>query len=227
LGLLGLLGLSFTVVGQAATQVDDTMAQRVLACTACHGKEGRAAADGFYPRIAGKPAGYLFNQLVAFRDGRRHYGLMTALIDPLDETYLRQIAEYFAAIDLPYASPQAATAPPAVLARGRTLVLDGDPALRVPACVACHGAALTGVQPATPGLVGLPPDYLNAQLGAWRAGQRRAREPDCMATVARALAPQDVAAVSSWLAAQAVPVPTHPAAALPAPAPLDCGSFKR
>ena len=39
------------------------MAQRVLACTGCHGPEGRAAADGYYPRIAGKPAGYLFNQL--------------------------------------------------------------------------------------------------------------------------------------------------------------------
>ena len=32
-----------------------------------------------------------------------------------------------------------------------------------------------------PGLLGLPRDYLNGQLGAWRSGQRRAVEPDCMA----------------------------------------------
>jgi len=199
------------------------MAQRLLACTACHGKEGRAASDGFHPRIAGKPAGYLLQQLRAFRDGRRQYALMTALLDPLSDAYLREIAEHFAAIELPYPAPQPATAPAHVLARGRTLVLEGDATLRVPACVACHGAALTGVQPALPGLVGLPRDYLNAQLGAWRAGQRRAAAPDCMAGIARALAPQDIAAVSQWLAAQPVPAPGRPAATLPAPMPLECG----
>ena len=54
-----------------ATSVPDTIAERVRACTVCHGKEGRATSDGYYPRIAGKPAGYLFNQLVNFREGRR------------------------------------------------------------------------------------------------------------------------------------------------------------
>ena len=44
--------------------VPDTMAQRVQACTPCHGKEGRATNQGYFPRIAGKPAGYLANQLV-------------------------------------------------------------------------------------------------------------------------------------------------------------------
>ena len=30
-----------------------SMASRVLACTACHGQEGRATPDGYFPRIAG------------------------------------------------------------------------------------------------------------------------------------------------------------------------------
>ena len=81
------------------------MAQRMLACTGCHGPEGRAAADGYYPRIAGKPAGYLFNQLVNFRDGRRAYALMTNLLAPLDDAYLREIAAHFAGLDLPYPAP--------------------------------------------------------------------------------------------------------------------------
>ena len=55
----------------AAPKVEDSMAQRVLACTGCHGAQGRAASDGYYPRIAGKPAAYLYNQLLSFRDGRR------------------------------------------------------------------------------------------------------------------------------------------------------------
>ena len=64
---------------------------------------------------------------------------------------------------------------------------------------------MTGVAPPFPGLLGLPRDYLNAQLGAWRSGQRRAHAPDCMAQVAARLSPEDIGAVSSWLAAQPVP----------------------
>lgn len=210
----------------AAPPVPDTIAQRVLACTGCHGQQGRAASDGFYPRLAGKPAGYLYNQLLAFRDGRRQYALMTALLDPLDNANLRDIAAHFAALELPYPAPQPATAPAAVLARGRALVEQGDAALRVPACAACHGAALTGALPAVPALLGLPRDYLNAQLGAWRTGQRRGAAPDCMAQVAQALAPQDISAVAQWLAAQPVPGAGKPAESLPAPMPLDCGGAR-
>lgn len=208
----------------AAPKFEDTLAQRTLACTACHGKEGRAAPDGYYPRIAGKPAGYLYNQLLNFRDGRRHYGLMTRLIDPLSEPYLFEIAQYFAALDLPYPPPQPATLPPAVLERGRVLATQGDAKTKVPACVQCHGDRLTGVAPNTPGLLGVPRDYLNSQLGAWKAGQRRAQSPDCMAQIAKRLAPEDLTAVTAWLAAQPLPADPHPAPAATTKPPLECGS---
>ena len=55
----------------APSVVEDTLAQRLVPCTLCHGKEGRAASDGFYPRIAGKPAAYLLHQLDNFRGERR------------------------------------------------------------------------------------------------------------------------------------------------------------
>ena len=96
-------------------------------------------------------------------------------------------------------------------------------AQRVIACTGCHGTQMTGLAPFIPGLLGLPRDYLNAQLGAWRSGQRRALPPDCMAQVAQRLSPEDIGAVSAWLAAQ--PVPAH-AAAPPAPSmplPIACG----
>jgi cytochrome c553 len=94
----------------------------------------------------------------------------------------------------------------------------------VPACAKCHGEALTGIAPNTPGLLGLPRDYLNSQLGAWRTGQRKAHAPDCMAQFAKRLAPDDLAAVTSWLAAQPLPANPRAASALPAPAPIECGS---
>jgi cytochrome c553 len=203
------------------------MAQRSLACTACHGAQGRAAADGYYPRLAGKPAAYLYNQLLNFRDGRRHYGLMTQLLDPLTDAYLMDIAQYFSALELPYPPPPAASAAASAstLAQGQRLVTQGDPARQVPACVQCHGQRMTGMQPNVPGLLGLPRDYVNAQLGAWKAGKRRAHAPDCMAQVIERLSLDDINAAATWLAHQPVPADSKPAplALAPAGTPV-CGS---
>ena len=199
------------------------MARRARACTGCHGEQGRAAPDGYYPRLAGKPAAYLYEQLLAFRDGRRHYAPMTHLLEPLSDDYLRALAGHFAALAVPYAPPTSPAPEPPIQARARQLVEHGDAARALPACAACHGGRLTGVQPAVPALLGLPRDYLNAQLGAWREGTRRARDPDCMAEVARRLLPGDIAALSAWLAAQPMPVPAAADAALPRAMPLQCG----
>jgi cytochrome c553 len=224
--LAGVLLAAAGAVVHAAPPVEDTMAQRVLACTGCHGPEGRAAADGYYPRIAGKPAGYLYNQLLSFRDGRRQYALMANLLAPLTDSYLREIAEHFSALDLPYPPPQSAgigASPTST--RGRTLVTEGDAALKIPACSRCHGMALMGVAPGIPALIGLPRDYINAQLGAWRTGSRHAMAPDCMAGVAKSLAPEDIAALSQWLSAQTVPSGAKPAASLPEALPMRCGGL--
>ncbi|MEK8051272.1 c-type cytochrome [Ideonella sp. DXS22W] len=200
------------------------MARRVLACTACHGAEGRAVGSAFVPRIAGKPAGYLYRQMLNFRDGQRRHEGMARLLAPLSNEYLREIAAHFAALDLPWPTPQPGPATPALLAQGEQLVRQGDVARRVPACTACHGAALTGVAPAVPGLLGLPHDYITAQLGAWRAGTRRALAPDCMHDVAARLSPEASAAVAAWLTRQPMPADHRAVAALPAPMPLRCGA---
>lgn len=217
--------LALAVLAPVNSQADDTLAHRARACTGCHGPQGRAAPDGYYPRIAGKPAAYLHEQLRAFRDGRRRYALMTHLLEPLSDDYLGELAAHFASLDLPYDPPQAATGDADTLARARRLVMQGDAARQLPACTDCHGQQLTGALPAVPALLGLPRDYLNAQLGAWRTGLRVARAPDCMADIARRLAPDDIAVLSAWLAAQPVPRPSRPAASLPRPMPLRCGGL--
>ncbi len=214
----GALLLGSAQVAAAAAPFEDSMAQRTLACTACHGDQGRAGSDGYYPRIAGKPAGYLYNQLLNFREGRRHYALMTGLLDPLSNAYLKEVAEYFSALNLPYPAPLASAASSTSLQRGETLAMRGDASINVPACTQCHGEALTGVEPNVPGLLGLPRDYLNAQLGSWITGQRRAHAPDCMAQVTRKMTADDVTAVSSWLAGRPLPGNTRPVRALVATA---------
>jgi cytochrome c553 len=203
------------------------------ACTTCHGAGatatvGRTANEVYFPRIAGKPAGYLYNQLVNFREGKRHYGLMVSLVEHLNDAALMEMAQYFAALQLPYPDPQAPPSgtPAATIQRGEQLVLRGDAGKKIPSCASCHGANLLGVEPFIPGLLGLPRDYMAGQLGAWQTGMRKAQAPDCMAQVAKQLSPEDVSAITIWLAAQKVPSPAKAApslASLPAPLPLPCG----
>ena len=213
LTVLTLFTFSFTFTSAHAKGFEDSMAERTRACTACHGDQGRAGPDGYYPRLAGKPAGYLYNQLKNFSEGRRHYGLMTRLVDPLSDAYLHEIAQYFSGLKLPYPAPAqtASRMAPALLARGQQLALRGDAARQVPACIQCHGERLTGLQPHVPGLLGLPLDYLNAQLGAWQTQQRQALAPDCMAQVVKRMDSSDLIAVATWLSTQPLPADSTPA----------------
>jgi cytochrome c553 len=189
-------------------EVPDTMAQRALACTACHGPQGRASPEGYVPRIAGKPAAYLEQQLLNFRDGRRAHAGMGYLLENLSDAALREAAAHFAAQRPPPAplarQPAQAAADTALASR---LLRDGDAGRGLPACAGCHGQALGGRGRGVPGLTGLPPDYLLAQLGAWRTGKRQGRAPDCMARVARRCA------MRSWSRWRAGWPPSRPASA--------------
>ena len=205
-----------------AAAVPDTLEQRIKACTACHAPKERH--DAFFPRIAGKPAGYLYNQLLNFRDGRRQYPMMTYMVEHLPDAYLHEIAEYFSQQHPTPPPAQASAAGAATLARGRQLVLQGDASQKIPACIGCHGQQLAGVAPASPGLLGLPRDYINAQFGAWKNGVRRAHAPDCMALIAQRLSDADVGAISSWLGTQVADAGARPAAGIALPLPLHCGS---
>ena len=213
-----------TAAAVVTSRVPDTLAQRLQPCMACHGKQGRASREGYLPRIAGKPAGYLYNQLLNFRDGRRANATMAHLLANQTDAYLAEMAGHFSALDLPYPPPEPSALSAAQLAQGEVLVRQGDASRRLPACASCHGEALTGRQPAIPGLLGLPRDYLVGQLGAWKTNGRHAQAPDCMATISHALSTADVVAVTGWLAGQPAPQPAHAAAPSAQPLPLPCGT---
>lgn len=220
------LAMSLPALAQQGAKVEDTIAQRAVACTACHGQEGRATQDGYFPRIAGKPQGYIYNQLVNFREGRRRYPMMSYMVAHLSDDYLNELSAYYANLHPPYPAPTPIKVSPQVLEQGRALVLKGDAARKIPACVACHGQQLTGVQPATPGLLGLPRDYLNAQFGAWKTGARKAAAPDCMAQIAQKLTPDEISAASAWLASQPIAADMRPAAPLATKLPIACGTVQ-
>lgn len=202
----------------------DTMEARVQPCTPCHGAAGKGTSDPYFPRLAGKPAGYLYNQLLAFRSGRRKYPPMNYLLQFMPDAYLKQISEHFAEQRPPLPPASAIEVSPSVLSHGEMIVTQGDPDRGVPACVSCHGLSLTGQEPAIPGLLGLRATYLSAQLGAWRYGTRTAISPDCMQVVAGHLTENDVRAVAAWLASVESPADPTPAPAHSYALPFACGS---
>jgi len=201
----------------------DSIEARVQGCVTCHGQSGQGIGNRF-PRIAGKPAAYLYHQLVAFRDGTRKYAPMNYLVAYLPDAYLREMAEYYSKQRPPFAAREAADVDAATLARGQALATQGDGAKGIPACVACHGAGLTGMDPGIPGLVGLRPTYVAGQLTRWRVGERHAAEPDCMKRIATRMSDADVNAVSAWLARQNPPSDPSPESANLVRMPFACGS---
>ena len=206
----------------------DTIEQRVAACAICHGKQGEGTgAKAYYPRIAGKPAHYLYLQLQNFREGRRTYPQMIYLMRYMPDAYLQEIADYYAKLSPPFAPPTPPPASPGELARGEALATRGDAARRVPACNACHGKALGGMQPAIPGLVGLGFDYVSAQLNAWKTGARAANAPDCMHEIASRLTATDISAVAKWIATQPGSAAAKPVPEAAHQLPLSCGSQTR
>lgn len=202
----------------------DTMEERLRACVSCHGKHGGGTNNVYFPRLAGKPAGYLYHQLIAFREGRRKYAPMNFMLAYLPDDYLRKMAQYYADQQVPYDNPAPAVLPDDVLQRGRNIVTHGAPARKIPACVACHGQNLAGREPGIPGLIGLRFDYISAQLGGWRYGTRTALEPDCMQLIAARLTEAEVVAVAGWLSSMPIPPDTRPIKASSEQLPLACGS---
>lgn len=229
-----ILATSFAVHLAASAQVDttvpafdklDSMEARVQGCVTCHGRQGQGTNNDYFPRIASKPAGYLYNQLLAFKQGRRRYAPMNYLVSGLSDDYLREMAEYFALLKPPFAPAQPPAMPADVRDRGRMLVTAGDASRQVPACVACHGANLTGTAPGIPGLAGLRYNYIAAQLTRWRNGERTAAAPDCMQRIASRLGERDISAVSAWLSALPAPAdPSPQARAAVGRMPFACGS---
>ncbi len=222
------LALGVWPVGAQTNQENtapDTIEQRLLACAMCHGEQGEGLrGNEYYPRLAGKPAGYLFNQLHSFRETHRKHEMMSYMVRFLSDDYLREMAEYYSTLRPPYPPPTSAAEN--LLSRGKALVTEGDPSRKIPSCIACHGKKLTGMEPAIPGLVGLRLRYISSQMGAWQTGRRKAHYPDCMGQIASRLKADDISAISAWLAAQPASPDTPPLPANSLELPMECGGVQ-
>ena len=121
---------------------------------------------------------------------------MTAQAAMLSDADMRNLGAYYAA------------QPPRILAAsskesaslGQQIYRAGIADRGVPACAGCHGATGAGLPSQYPRLGGQHKDYTEAQMKAWRSGER-ANDPNAMMrTIAARLNDREIAAVSDYVA---------------------------
>lgn len=169
-------------------------------CVACHGADGNSAAAA-NPHLAGQVPEYIYKQLKNFKavDGKpaqRNNPIMAGMAAPLTDEQMKDLAAWFSSQKLKPSTAKDETK----IALGQKLWRQGDFKKGIPACAGCHGPAGAGLPAQYPRLAGQFADYTEAQLKAFRAGERANDPEKMMRTIAAKLSDAEIKAVSDYAA---------------------------
>ncbi len=163
-------------------------------CVACHGADGNST-NPEWPKLAGQGERYLFEQLVAYKEGTRQNALMAGQVADLDEQDMRDLAAFYAA-----QTPEIGAAHEDLAELGESIYRGGIPDKNVAACIACHGPAGEGIASAGfPRLAGQHATYTALELQKYRDGERDNDPNRMMRDVARNMSDEEIEAVASYL----------------------------
>ena len=88
--------LAFNGAVKAAGDVEAGKA-KAMVCAACHGADGIGTLET-NPNLAGQKAGYLVKQMKAFKAGERNDPTMSAMMAPLTDGDIENLAAYFSSL---------------------------------------------------------------------------------------------------------------------------------
>lgn len=169
--------------GQASAQV----------CVACHTVDGSRGAPA-NPILAGQHAEYLVKQLVEFKSGKRANAIMSGMAATLADGDLKHVAAYYNSLK----SEPGAARNKDLLLLGEKIYRGGIAAKQVPACAGCHSPSGAGIPAEYPRLAGQHADYAEAQLVAFRSGQRANSAQ--MTAIAAKMSDKEIKAVADYMA---------------------------
>jgi cytochrome c553 len=149
------------------------------------------------PSLAGQHPEYLFKQLNEFKSGSRNNAVMMVMVAGVSAEDMRNLAAYYAA----QKPSETAAKDKDLVAEGRKLFRGGNVATGVTACAGCHSPNGAGIPSQYPRLAGQHPEYVVAQLKAFRAGDRANDSNNMMRAVAGRLTDKEIAAVAEYLSA--------------------------
>lgn len=121
---------------------------------------------------------------------------MGGMVAALSEDDMKGLSTYFAGQQL---KPESAKSK-ASIELGQKLWRAGDIKRGIPACAACHGPAGAGLPAQYPRLSGQFADYTEAQLKAFRAGERANDPAKMMRTIALKMTDPEIKAVADFAA---------------------------
>lgn len=187
-----------------------TPAKGCMPCFQCHQPHGAGNAAAGIPRLAGQSFRYLYYALVNYASGARRNATMEPIAKALADSDRRDVAAYFASTAPPQpamARAAAAQARPsdALIIEGGVLAAVGSAKERVQACANCHGPMGAGLPPVYPYLAGQFAGYLEAQLKAFRSGDRRGDPLAIMADIAKRLSDEQMHAAAAYCGAMQPP----------------------
>ncbi|MEO8938307.1 MAG: c-type cytochrome [Burkholderiaceae bacterium] len=181
---------------QEASSGSADAAQKVAAsiCASCHGPTG-VSVSPLFPKLAGQQEAYLLAQLKAFKGKTRAeadaHDYMWGMATLLDDSLLAAMAHYYA-----MQKPAPGVAGDAsLIARGRQIYEQGDPAHQVAPCASCHGKSAEGAT-IFPRLAGQHAAYIRRQL---EAIQKTFRDSPIMHGVIKDLDAGQIAAVAEYV----------------------------
>jgi len=186
---------SFAFTGQAVTAGDAAAGKtKSAACAACHGMDGNSPAPNF-PKLAGQGEAYIVKQLQDFKAGKRVDATMNAMVLPLSEADMADIAAFYAG-----QAGSTGTAAGDQVELGQAIYRAGNAASGVAACTACHGPTGAGnPQASFPKLSGQHADYTAAQLNRFRKSERANDAGSMMRGVAVKMSEAEIAAVAQYI----------------------------
>lgn len=197
-----LLATSFTTYASEAAKADPAKGKTIAetVCVACHGADGNSLAS-VNPHLAGQVEDYIAKQLKNFKavDGKpaaRVNPIMNGMAAPLSDEDIKNVAAWYAQQKL----KPAAAKDEKQIALGQKLWRQGDFQKGVPACSGCHGPAGAGLPAQFPRLSGQFPEYTEAQLKAFRQGERANDPEKMMRAIAIKLSDAEIKAVSEYAA---------------------------
>lgn len=204
IGLMsGLLSVAHANEEHAAPKADPAAAKPIVdqVCVACHGADGNSAAP-VNPKLAGQHQEYLYKQLSNFKgkDGKpaeRVNGVMGGMVAALSEADMRNLAAYFAGQTL---KPETAKGTRESVDLGQKIWRAGDLSKGLPACAGCHGPAGAGLPAQYPRIAGQYAEYTEAQLKAFRAGERANDPAKMMRMIAIKMTDPEIKAVADYAA---------------------------
>lgn len=179
------------VLRQGRTQRGAMLAGTV--CASCHGDKGVTATAGI-PSLAGQTSAAIYKQLSDYRSGARVHPLMTNIAAGLQPDDLPSVAAYFGGVVQINGLGARGSAADERIVR---LAREGDPARRIPACASCHVNGAGGPTE-TPILTGQDHSYLEAQLLAFKHGQRRNDVYRRMRAIAEKLSDDEIRALARY-----------------------------